>query len=440
MITWYEIVNGISTFVKGTPLSSIRNANGSHTLVVYSDPSPLGASLDSFGRQRVSHPQNVFDAQFTYGLQPFVYEQIISGAGATIAHDVTNRCTLLSFAATPNNGRCLMQSFDYLRYQPGKSQEAFITFNHNGADVGVEKFARYGDDDNAIEYVLSENGPEMRLNSGTGLGDQAALQTGWNLDTLDGSGDDGNPSGILFDSTKVQILLLDFQALYVGRVRIGFDIDGGAIYVHEFDHANKVEFAYIQSANLPIACGMRAIADNATGTMRFYCSSVISEGGQDDTAGDELSTTVNKTAPNGSFAHALTLRPRMTFNGIVNRARFELLTIEISVLGNNPVRWELRIGQALTAPTFANVNMAVSAMEIDTVGTLNGSPAVTPSRGTVPASNQAQASVDRRSTAKYPITLNAAGANRVNGSLTLVVYGVGGASSVDVTAIWKEIK
>lgn len=77
-------------------------------------------SLDSFGRLLVSNPEYVFDAQLTYDLQPLLYEQITAQSGATVTHDATNRCALMTFASTPTGGQAIMQSYEHFRYEPGR--------------------------------------------------------------------------------------------------------------------------------------------------------------------------------------------------------------------------------------------------------------------------------------------------------------------------------
>lgn len=67
--------------------------------------------VDAFGRLRVSNPEYVFDAQLTYDLQPLLFEQVTAQSGATVAHDSTNRCALMTFASTPTGGAAYMQSY-----------------------------------------------------------------------------------------------------------------------------------------------------------------------------------------------------------------------------------------------------------------------------------------------------------------------------------------
>lgn len=396
-----------------------------------------GANLDAFSRLRVSTPQSIFDAQFTYGIAPLLFEPITNGSGATVAHDTTNRLALCTFSSTPTGGKAFLQTFECFRYQPGKSQLVFVTFNFVEQKADVLKFAGYSDGSNGVEFQNNGTQNQLVLYSDTANGDQTVAQDDWNLDKLKGAG----KSGITLDITKTQILVIDLQALYVGRVRVGFDIDGVVVYVHEFRHANRIESPYAQSVNLPIRCGMTCTATVST-TMHFVCCSVSSEGGVDDTAGYAFSVEGTATAGSATRTHLLSVQPATTFNGLANRTRFVLESVDIAVTGNQPVVWDLSIGQALTgAPlTFTAVNATYSAVQFNTAGALSGSPAVTIAQGYVAASAQVKQSTSTRVPMRYPITLDAAGAVRVNGRLTVCATGIGGTSATRAVLNWKEIR
>ena len=392
-------------------------------------------SLDAFSRLRVSTPVTLFDAQFTYGLAPLVYEPITAEANATITHDATDRCALMTFASTPINGKAYAQTYDYFRYQPGKSQLIFVTFNMIETKADTLKFAGYSDGSNGIEFQLNGTQPRLMLYSDTNHGDEAVNQSSWNLDTMDGNG----ASGITMDFTKVQILVIDFQALYVGRVRVGFDIGGIVYYVHQFTHANTDPSPYIQTANLPIRCGMTCSATVST-TMKFICCSVISDGGQDDVTGYSFSQEGTVTAGSGTATHILSIQPRTTFNSIANRSKFVLESIDFIVTGNSPISWKLVLGQALSGTTdFNNVNTTYSAVDY-TLGPLSGSPGIVIAQGYVAATTQSKQQTSTRVPFKYPITLDAAGAARVMGRLTAIVTGIGGTSATRCIMNWKEIR
>lgn len=398
-----------------------------------------GANLDAFSRLRVSNPTGIFDAQFTYDLAPLQFEAIAANGGggtSTITHDATNRCALHTFTAALTGATCYMQSYEFIRYQPGRSQAVFCTFNFIAAVANVKKFAGLSDGLNGIQFELNGTAKQITLYSDTDEGDETVPQASWNLDGLDGTG----PSGLTLDITKTQILVIDFQALYVGRVRVGFDIGGCIVYAHEFNHANIAAVPYIQYASLPIRCGMTA-SGTVSATMRFICSAVISEGGQEELSGYPMAAEGAVTAASGADTHILSVRPKTTFNSLTNRIKVVLDSIDIVVTGVQPVSWKVVIGQALIAPTFANVNLAFSGCEfLAGAGTLSGAPALTVLQGFVPASGTVKGSSSQRFATKIPITLNAAGAARDNGTLTVLVNGVGGTSATRAILNWRELR
>jgi hypothetical protein len=393
------------------------------------------ANLDAFNRLRVSNPTNVFDAQLTYDLKPTVFEQITNGSGAAIAHNATDKCATLTFASTPTGGKAIMQTYEYFSYQPMKSQLIGITFNMVASVSNVVKFAGYSDGNNGVEFQNDGTNNRVVLYSDTTNGDQTINQSSWNLDTLDGSG----ASGITLDITKTQILIIDLQALYAGRVRVGFNIGGVIVYVHEFNHSNTASYPYIQTANLPIRCGMTSTGTVST-TIEFICSSVVSEGGQEFIASFDLVQSASVSAGNGSDTHLLSLRPKTTFAGVTNRARIIVEEFELTVTGASPVLWKLCIGQSLTTPSYADVNTTHSAVEYDTAGTLDGSPAIVVNSGYVPATTQVKNNFITSVLSRYPITLDSTGANRDLGTMTVIVQGIGGASQCYGTLKWREIR
>lgn len=329
-----------------------------------------------------------------------------------------------------------MQSYEHMRYQPGKSMLAFVTFTFGTGMADVVKFAGYSNGDNGVEYRLNGTTSEFVIFSDSSNGDETVTQDNWNLDPLDGTG----PSAITLDTTKTQILVIDLQALYVGRVRVGFDIEGLVVYAHEFLHANRDAHPYIQTASLPVRCGMTCTGTVST-TMEFICSSVISEGGQEDIPGYSFSAGGTATAASGTRTHIISVRPKTLFNSIANRTKFVLDSAEILVTGNYPVKWELCIGQAISGTTtFADANATFSGFETNTAGTADGSPALVLSSGFTAASNQSKGTTTIKLNNKAPIALDAAGAVRANGTLTLLVTGVGGSSACECSLNWHELR
>jgi hypothetical protein len=327
-----------------------------------------------------------------------------------------------------------MQTYEHFRYQPGKSQLIFVTFNFKETKANVLKFAGYCDGSNGIRFELNGSTPQVTLYSDTAHGDETVEQTNWNLDKLDGNG----TSGLTLDVTKVQIFVIDLQALYVGRVRVGFDIGGSIVYVHEFNHANIDLQPYIQTANLPIQCGMTCTGTVST-TMNYVCSSVSSEGGVDDVVGYGFSAEGTATAASGADTHILSLQPATTFNSITNRSKFVLDSFDLVVTGNNPVAYKLCVGQAFTSAASVAVNATYSAMNTLT-GTLSSTPAIILAQGYVAASATNKTAISKSIANRYPITLDSAGAVRNLGRLTMLVQGIGNDSATRCVINWHEIR
>lgn len=391
---------------------------------------------DAFSRLRVSEPAYIFDSNFQYDTQPLLFEHTATGTGATVTHDATNRNVLYTFASTPTGGVAQSQTFEHFRYQAGRSQLVFLTFNFLGGVANVTKYVGYSDGNNGIELRLSGTTPQVALLSDTAKGDETVAQASWNLDKMDGTG----LSGKTVDFTKTQILVIDFQWLGVGRVRLGLDIDGVIYYIHEFKHANIQTVAYMQTANLPLRAGMTCTGTVST-TMRFICCSVISEGGESEVGGFSHSIEGTVTAGSGARTHILSVRPKATFNSIGNRSKFVLDSIDVTVTGAAPVVWELCLGQAISGTTtYSDVNTTYSGVEYNTAGTISGTAAITIARGYVAASATVKNSVIRTLTNRYPITLDVAGAARANGTLTVVVTGVGATSATRAVLNWREIR
>jgi len=403
------------------------------------------ASIDSFSRLRVSQPTGLFDAQLTYNLAPLQFETITAQSGASVTFDSTNRMALMTFSSTPTGGKAFMQSYEYIPYQPGKSQLAFITFDMNGGTANCVKFAGLSDGVNGLEFQLNGTQPQFQVITGTTNGTQTALQANWNLDLLNGSG----TSGINMDFSKVQILVIDFQALYVGRVRMGFDVNGLVYWAHQFTHSNIINSPYIVTANLPVRCGMTCSGTVST-TMNFICSSVISEGGVAELRGRGFGIEGTATAGNGTRTHILSVRPKTTFSGITNRIKFELDNIYLlnQGTGANPILWELCIGQAISGTTaFNDVNTTYSGFEYNTAGTISGSPSLVIASGYcgdggtgVSRFDQTMFKEIKDTGARYPITLDQSGAVRSLGTLTLLVTGLGGTPTTRAIFNWREIR
>ena len=235
------------------------------------------ANLDAFARLRISAPETIFDSKQLNDKQPLFWDdQLVSGSGGASTYNANQASTTLTVALNTAAVR-VRQTFRRFNYQPGKSQLFIQTGIFGVAGTGIKRKAGLFDSKNGIFLDQQSDGMGVTLRtytSGSAV-DTRVLQASWNLDTLDGSG----VSGINLDYTQCQIWFADFEWLGVGRVRIGFFIDGKPYYCHEFLNANNSTLVYMSTPNLPLRFEIENTGTGAAVGFTQICSTVISEGG-----------------------------------------------------------------------------------------------------------------------------------------------------------------
>lgn len=399
-----------------------------------------GSHLDAFGRIRVSNPASLFTSQAQYNVDPLMFENGATGTGVAPSHDANTRMVKLS--CTAGTGTCYRQAFQYTPYQPKKSHDVAVTGVFGAPVAGAVVDFGYFDAANGIIYRQNgTDGVQWVLRSSTSGSpvERAIDQDDWNIDRLDGRG----PSKITLDTTKCFILVFNLQFLAMGRVRVGFDIDGKLIDVHEFLNANVLTEPYMQTATLPINALITATNTASTVEAYFKCSAISSEGGFEDDQGPSFGTpNATITAASGARTHLISLRSRTTYNSITNRIDIIPKGFSLLVTGSNPVFWELCVGAAFSAdPTWADVNTTYSSAQYGHTGTFsNLTNGIVIGCGHVPATNQSKGAVNPKLTRFYPITLNRAGAVRALGTLSLLVTGLGGTSACNASFEYDEIR
>lgn len=343
-------------------MTLIRNVN------IKSQDSP---SIDAFGRWRVSNPVTIFDSKQLYDNLPTFWDDAeTSGSGTGTAYSANEAATTISVGAT-TAGKRVRQTFMRFNYQPGKSQLVKLSWGEFDTLTGITKEVGQFDDDNGIFFRSSEGVLSVVIRSNyTGSPvDNAIIQTNWNLDTLDGNG----PSGITLDLTKAQIGIIDYEWLGVGRVRMGFVINGVIYYCHEFNHANLINGVYMSTPNLPLRYSIENDGTGAADDFVHICSSIISEGGQESNGqiwGVNTGTT-HLDADTADTKYALIgLRLKSTHLG----AGIDLLGLSALAETNDNFKWELLLNPTVAGTfTYSDVgNSALQAAYGVTANTVSG--------------------------------------------------------------------
>jgi hypothetical protein len=330
-----------------------------------------GTNVDAFGRLRTSAPYTLFDSQNRYAIDNQFDTSTATGGSTTY---LPNEASVRMDVTTSSGSEVVRQTYRCMPYQPGKGLLCLATFVMNTAKTGLRQRVGYFGTQNGVFIQQADSTVSFVLRSyisGSVSDARTVNQADWNGDKLDGTGD----SGYTLDLTKAQILWMDFEWLGVGSVRCGFIIDGNYIVCHTFENANDITSVYMTTAILPVRYEITNTAATASASsLKQICSSVVSEGGYEQTSIEHVARrTTTKTSIGTTFLPLVSIRLASTaLNAVVLPAKFNVMPtssgddFEVVVVKNatglTSASWAAVAGDA-------NVEMDTSATAM-TVGTI----------------------------------------------------------------------
>jgi len=348
-----------------TDVGATNNDNLKVSVQEYGDT----PSIDAFDRLRVSNPFTLFDSKQLYDKQPLFWDEALGGS-ATSTHSTINAAARMTVTADEEDF-VIRQTKQRFNYQPGKSQLVLATFyapQTEGLTKRVGLFDGTGADNltpnNGIFFEC--NGDKSWNIAKNGATPESVSQESWNVDKLDGTG----KSGIELDMDATQILVIDYEWLGVGRVRVGFVIDGLIYYAHYFNHANDPAFdsVYMSTPNLPLRYSIETDGTSG-GALDHICSSVMSEGGLEKTGvlrvADTGSTHIDASVANTTYA-VVGIRLKTTHVGVT------VIPESMSMINeaNDDFRWALHLNPTI-AGTFTYSDLLNSALQTAAGATAN---------------------------------------------------------------------
>jgi len=120
--------------------------------------------------------------------------------------------------------------------------------------------------------------------------DSRIPQSGFNIDTMDGTGE----SGFNLDINKILMYYIDYAWYGAGTIRFGVkDNTGEILYAHRFVHGNNKVEAYFRSGNLPVRYEVLngESAPSAAPTLFHWGTSMIMDGMFNEDRGYTFSAT-----------------------------------------------------------------------------------------------------------------------------------------------------
>lgn len=330
-----------------------------------------GTNTDAFGRLRVSNPVTLFDGQARFAADT-AYSYVTATGGTTSYN--TNQSSVNLNVTTTSGSTAVAQTYRVFPYQPGKGLLTLQTFTMASATTNLRQRIGYFSAYNGVYLEQGPNGVTFVVRTYTsGAVDDSryVAQANWNGDKLDGTG----PSGITLDLTKTQILWLDFEWLGVGNVRCGFVINGQYIVCHTFQNANQSTSTkvYMQTAILPLRYEIATTGTTSGAkTLQMICSSVVSEGGYEQ-------TSQSYTARPGNNGITIANNTGLTFTPIVsirvNSSYYGAIILPDTILfnptssGSTGYEVVLIKNATLTGATWAAGAISSGMVDVDTAAT-----------------------------------------------------------------------
>ena len=122
------------------------------------------ASVDAFGRLRVSNPYTLFDSQNRYQKDPQFNETLAGSATSTY---VANESSVDLAVTTASGDKVVRQSYRVFPYQPGKSLEVLATFVMNTGKTNLRQRVGYFNADNGVFFQVSGTTKSFVLRTNT---------------------------------------------------------------------------------------------------------------------------------------------------------------------------------------------------------------------------------------------------------------------------------
>lgn len=300
--------------------SSVEVSNFPNVQYVVGDANVIladSAQNSAFSRLRTSSTTLLGEFRTFYGTTGNTEIVTHTVGSGTASGNLTTKYTTLSVSSA-NGDQVVRQTRQYHPYIPGTSTIGMLTFCFSQTKANLQQCVGMNDDNDGIFLRMAGAVAQFVVRK-NGFDSEVINQSNWNVDAFDGTG----PSGVVIDWTKAQILVIDYQWLGVGRVRVGFSVEGQVRYAHYFGHLNAVNEPYMTQPSLPARWELKNTGlTSGSSSMKAICYGVYSEGSLTETGfiNSASNGVTHKTINSGSGVGMLAVRLKNSVNGIPVKA------------------------------------------------------------------------------------------------------------------------
>ena len=275
---------------------------------------------DNVGRLMVTQDQNVFEADFEYGLQPMRWEAKTYGAGTIVSTPGIGGVQMNITSAAGDI--TIRQSRLYFRYLPGKTLFMASAINFGTANTGQRQRVGFFDDGNGI---FIEQGDPTPTNPYGMFCSYRSDINGVPTDVRTSYENWTNPPTPAYPSgpassinwNNLQMIWIEFAWYGAGLLRWGIYIKGEPLVLHTFGVGNAATVPWARTGNLPVRYEQRNISASVANTMYHWGVSVLVRGLQDDQRGFTYPYGMLNSAPTRSVANATNRFPVVSFRARV---------------------------------------------------------------------------------------------------------------------------
>ena len=191
-----------------------------------------------------------------------------------------------------------------------------------------------------FSYTATSGGSAATFSSvQTGVNDVTnwTYQADFNVDTLDGNG----PSGVLLDTTKINIFQIQFRWLGAGIIKYSFENpdNGEMIFFHQELFSNRNTDVHLDNPSFKIGFVAANLSANTGTDSHITGASMMAalEGYKLDSNYSTAGSNVLTTLTNNTIHNILTVKNRLIYQNKINLREAILKKISLAYQGNDPL-------------------------------------------------------------------------------------------------------
>lgn len=170
--------------------------------------------------------------------------------------------------------------------------------------------------------------------------EQFIPQSSWNIDTLDGSNSDNNPSGVLANWQTGNVFKIDIQYLGYGSLVFGVETvnasnSGGFVKVHSINLPNSLTTTSFRNPTFPYTQAVYSAGSTTNLVVKSGSISAFNEGIVKYTANKftffNSNTSTITTTTFATSVPIFSIQNGLVYNGVTNLSAIKLISISVAV-------------------------------------------------------------------------------------------------------------